>query len=75
MILRKLNKSNYIKIKVYRFIILKNTLDKILENVMIDIINYLMKTHKLLSTHHYEERSERSVKDIMMILIENIYKV
>ena len=74
MILRKPGKSDYIVTKAYRFIALENTLGKILENVMMDIISYLTKIYELLPAHYYEERPERSAEDAMMILIENIYK-
>ena len=74
IILRKSNKSDYIKVKAYRSIALENIINKVMENIIAEIINYLIKIHELLSSYHYEEYSDRSIKDIIMIMSKNIYK-
>ena len=50
MILRKLNKSDYIKIKIYRSIIFENIINKIMKNIMIKYINYLVMYGQVLFT-------------------------
>ena len=74
-ILRKLNKSNYIKPNVYRSIILENTIDKLLENVITKLLSYFTEIFHLLSRNHFENKSSRITKNMMTILIENIYTI
>jgi hypothetical protein len=74
VVLRKPGKSDYTVTKAYRSIALENTLGKVLESVMADIISYLTETYELLPAHHYGGQPRRIVEDAMMILIENIYK-
>jgi len=73
IVLQKLNKLNYIKIKVYRFIALENTLNKIMKFIMASIMSYLIKTHELLLAQYYERWSGRSAEDAIIMLIKNIY--
>ena len=74
VVLRKPGKADYTVTKAYRPIALENTLDKVLETVMADIISYLTETYELLPAQHYGGRPGRSAEDAMMILTENIYK-
>ena len=74
MVLRKPGKPDYTVTKAYRPIALENTLGKVLESVMTDIISYLTEVYELLPAHHYGGRPGRSAEDAMMILTENIYK-
>ena len=73
IIFRKLNKLNYIKLNTYRSIVLENTIDKLLKNVITKLLNYLTKIFYLLSRNHFEDRSSRITKNVIIILIENIY--
>ncbi len=34
-----------------------------------------MKIYELFSIYHYEKRSKRNIKDIIIILIKDIYKI
>ena len=74
MILRKSNKSDYIKVKIYRLIAFENIINKIMKSIITKIINYLIKIHELLSSYHYEKHSNKSIKDTIIIISENIYK-
>jgi hypothetical protein len=47
IILKKLNKKDYFNVKTYRFIILLNTLNKILKSIIIRRIKNLTKTHDM----------------------------
>jgi hypothetical protein len=73
VVLRKPGKSDYTKVKAYRPIALENTLGKVLESIMADIISYLTETHELLPPQHYGGRPGRSAEDALMVLTENIY--
>ena len=74
IVLRKPGKPDYTQAKAYRPIALENTVGKILESIMADIMSYLTETHELLPAHHYGGRPGRSADDAMMILTETIYK-
>jgi len=74
VVLRKPGKPDYTVTKAYRPIALENTLGKVLESVMADIISYLTETYELLPAHHYGGRPGRSAEDAMMILSEDIHK-
>jgi hypothetical protein len=49
IVLRKPGKPDYNKAKAYRPITLENTLGKVMESIMADIMSYLTKTYQLLS--------------------------
>ena len=74
LILRKSNKSNYMKSNAYRPIALENTIGKILESIMADHISYLCETFNLLSKHHFDGRPGRITEDAMLILSESIHQ-
>jgi Reverse transcriptase (RNA-dependent DNA polymerase) len=74
IVLHKSNKSNYTNLNAYRSITLENTIDKILENIMIEHINYLCEISNLLSKNHFEDRPGRSTEDAILILSENIHQ-
>jgi len=48
IMLRKLNKKNYIQLKVYKLITLLNTLNKALKLIITIKLNYLIKFNALL---------------------------
>jgi hypothetical protein len=72
--LRKPDKSDYTKAKVYRSIALENTINKIMKSVIAEITSYLTEMHELLSPHHYGEHPRKNTEDAMMIMSESIYK-
>ena len=74
VVLRKPSKPDYTKSKAYRPIALENTLRKVLESIIADMVSYLTETHELLPAQHYGRRPGRSAEDAMMILSENIHK-
>ena len=74
VVLRKPSKPDYTKANAYRPIALENTLGKVLESVIADVLSYLSETHELLPAQHYGGRPGRSVEDAMMILSESIHK-
>ena len=74
VVLRKPCKPDYTKPKAYRLIALENTIGKILESIIADILSYLIEKYGLLSTQHFGGRPGRTAEDAMMILSESIYK-
>ena len=62
IVLRKAGKPDYIRLKAYHPITLENTLDKIIESIVADIMSYLTETYELLPSQHFEERSGRSAE-------------
>ena|SRR5436305_1503444 len=74
LIFCKLNKSNYIKFNAYHSIILKSTINKMLKSIMTDHISYLCETYNLLFKHHFDDRSERTAENAILILSENIHQ-
>ena len=74
VVFRKPNRPDYTKFKAYHPIALENTLDKVMESIIAEIISYLAETHELLPSHHYGGRSGRSAEDAMMILSESIHR-
>ena len=45
IVLYKFNKSNYIKSNIYHSIILKNIIDKVLENIIAEFLSYLIEIY------------------------------
>ena len=74
IILHKSNKFNYIKSNIYKFIIFEYIIDKILENIITKLLNYLIKIYDLLFINHFKIYSQYITKNIIIILSENIYK-
>jgi hypothetical protein len=72
---KKLNKKNYLNVKTYRFIILLNTLNKILKSIITRRISSLAKTHDMLSISQMSDRKNRSCETALKLLIEQIHIV
>ena len=72
-ILRKPEKPDYTIAKAYRPIALENTIGKIFESVITNLLSYLTETHHLLPPHHYGGRPGRSTEDAMLLLTEHIH--
>jgi len=53
VILRKPGKPDYTNPKAYRPIALENTLGKVLESVIAELLSYITETHELLPPQHY----------------------
>ena len=62
MILKKSGKSDYINLSVYRPIALLNTLEKVLEAVILNRIKFIAEAHDLLSDTQYEARTNRATE-------------
>jgi hypothetical protein len=72
MSFRKINKSNYFVFKVYKFIILLNTLNKIIKSIITIRLNYATKKHNLLFTKSFENQKNIVSKQVLHYIIETI---
>ena len=68
MILRKLEKLDYLDLVVYYLIALLNTLDKMLESIIIERINTLIERYSLLLDKQYKVRSRRLIENALLNL-------
>ena len=75
VVLRKPSKPDYTKAKAYRLIALENTLGKVMESIITEIMSYLTETYQLLPVQHFGGRPGRSTEDAILILSESIHKV
>jgi hypothetical protein len=75
IILKKFNKKNYFDVKIYKFITLLNTLNKILESIIIRRINSLTKTHDMLFASQMSDRKNRNCETTLKLFIEQIHTV
>jgi len=73
IVLPKPAKPDYTKAKAYRPIALENTMGKILESIVAELISYLTETYELLPKQHYGGRPGRTAEDAMLVLSENIH--
>jgi hypothetical protein len=75
IILKKFNKKDYFDVKTYRFIILLNTLNKILKSIIIRRINSLTKIHDMFFASQISDRKNRSCETTLKLLIEQIHTI
>ncbi len=75
MFLRKINKSDYFVLEVYRLIALLNTLDKIMKSIMTIRLSYAAKKHNLLLRKHFEDRKDIVSKHALHYIIEVINSI
>jgi hypothetical protein len=73
--LKKSNKSNYTNLKTYRFIALLNILDKTLKSIIVNRINNLAETHKLLFETQMSERREKACETTLKLFTKQIHIV
>ena len=73
IILRKPMKPDYTKPNAYRPIALENTLGKVIESVMMELLSYAAEAYNLLPPQHFGGRPGRTGEDAMLILTERIH--
>jgi ribonuclease HI len=74
VVLRKPMKPDYTKPNAYRPIALENTIGKVLESVIADVLSYLTESYELLPPQHFGGRPGRTAEDAMMLLSERIHR-
>ena len=75
ILLKKLNKGDYIVVKAQRLILLLSTLGKVLKLVITKRILYIVKTFRLLSINYFRARKKYSIEQALLLLQEYIYNV
>jgi hypothetical protein len=73
--IKKLEKDDYIVLKVYRLIILLNTLSKSLESIINKKIFYLTKTYRLLLDTQIRVRRNKFIESALKLLTKQIHIV
>ena len=73
--LRKFNYFNYIIFKIYRSIVLLNTMNKILKSIMTIKFNYVAKKHDLFSKKHFESRKSTFLKHVLHYFLKIIHSI
>jgi hypothetical protein len=73
--IKKLEKDDYIVLKIYRIIALLNTLDKFLKSIMNRKIFYLTKTHRLLLDTQMRIRRDKFIETTLKLLTKQIHIV
>jgi hypothetical protein len=73
VVLRKPMKPDYTKPNAYRPIALENTIGKVLESVIADVLSYLTEHYELLPPQHFGWRPGRTAEDAIMLLSERIH--
>jgi hypothetical protein len=69
------NKKNYLNVKTYKFIILLNTLNKILKSIITWRINNLIKIHDIFSISQMNNRKNKNCETVLKLFIEQIHIV
>jgi hypothetical protein len=72
---RNTNKIDYTISKVYKLIVLLNTIDKIMKFIMNKKISWFTKTHRLLFNLYINVRFDRSIETTLKLLTKQIHIV
>ena len=73
--LKKMRKADYTTLKVYKSIVLLNTMSKALEFIMIEKIAYLIEHHELLSKTQMRDRKNRFTDIALELLTKQMHIV
>ena len=75
VILKKLKKTDYSELKVYRPITLLDTLGKALETVISKRLSDIVERKQLLPEQQIEARRRRSVEIVLETIIDSVYTI
>ncbi len=75
IVLRKLKKSDYIDLKMYRFIALLDIMNKILESIMIKKLSNIVKTHHILLNAQMRVRHKQFIISALNLLVNQVHAV
>ena len=73
IMLRKSRKKNYFKSLFFKFIALLNTLNKILESIILKRLCYVVKMHNILLSTQIRVRRQRLIDTILQLITKKIY--
>src|SRR5579859_1214810 len=72
VVLRKPGKPDYTTAKAYRPIALENTLGKLIESVIAELLSHAVEEYQLIPPQHYGGRPGRTGEEAMTMLVERI---
>ena len=75
IVLKKLKKSDYIFFKVYKSIALLNTINKMLNSIMINKITELAKKNLLLSKSQMRAKRKKEIETTLKMLTKEIHAI
>jgi hypothetical protein len=75
IILRKLKKRNYLKLLSFRFIILLNTLSKMLESIILKRLCYIVKAYNTLFDTQIKIRRQRLIDTTLQLITKNMHTI
>jgi hypothetical protein len=75
IILKKFNKKNYFDVKIYKFITLLNTLNKILKSIITRRINNLTKIHDMFFASQMSDRKSKNCETTLKLFIKQIHTI
>ncbi len=73
--LRKSRKKNYFKLLFFKFIALFNTLNKILESIILKRLRYVVKTHNTLLSTQLRIKRQRLIDTTLQLITKKIYTI
>jgi len=73
--LRKPRKKNYSKSLFFKFIALLNTLNKILESIILKRLRYVVKTHNILLNTQIRVRRQHLINTILQLIRKKIFTI
>jgi len=75
IILRKLEKKNYLKSSSFRFIALLNTLNKMLELIILKRLCYVVKAYNTLFDTQIKIRKQRLIDTTLQLITKKIHTI
>jgi len=75
IILRKSRKKNYFKLLFFKLIALLNTLNKILESIILKHLRYVLKTHNTLLNIQLKVEKQCLIDTILQLITKKIYTI
>jgi len=71
----KLRKKNYSKLLFFKFIVLLNILNKILESIISKRLCYIAKTHNTLLNIQIKAKKQCLIDTILQLITKKIYTI
>jgi hypothetical protein len=73
--LRKLDKKNYLNSTFFRFIALLNTLNKMLELIILKRLCYVVKTHNILLNIQIKVKRQRLINIVLQLITKKMHTI
>jgi hypothetical protein len=73
--LRKSKKKNYLKLLSFKFIILLNTLNKMLKLIILKRLRYVAKAHNTLFNTQIKVKRQRLINTTLQLIIKKMHTI